>query len=72
MGADSRLENIQTVSDASKGNAKELRRISGPARDVLNAARRELQPAVRGHLILGSKFLSRPSLSYQPSNHDLS
>jgi len=43
MGADSRLENLQAVSDALKGNAKESRRISGTARDVLSAARRELQ-----------------------------
>jgi hypothetical protein len=43
MGADSRLENLQVVSDASKGNAKESHRISGTARDVLNAAQRELQ-----------------------------
>ncbi|KAF8490543.1 hypothetical protein F5888DRAFT_1909909 [Russula emetica] len=34
MGADSRLENLQAVSDVSKGNAKESRRISGTARDV--------------------------------------
>jgi hypothetical protein len=44
MGAESQLENLQAVSDALKGNAKESRRISGTARDVLNAAQRELQP----------------------------
>ncbi|KAF8502863.1 hypothetical protein F5888DRAFT_1667675 [Russula emetica] len=38
MAADSRLENHQAVSDALKDNAKESRRISGTARDVLNAA----------------------------------
>ena len=41
--ADSRLENHQAVSDALKGNAKELHRISGTARDIGNAAQRELQ-----------------------------
>jgi hypothetical protein len=43
MNADSRLENLQSISDALKGNAKESRRISGTARDVLNVAQRELQ-----------------------------
>jgi hypothetical protein len=43
MGADSRLDNLQAISDALKGNAKESRRMSGTARDVLNAAQRELQ-----------------------------
>jgi hypothetical protein len=43
MGADSRLENLQAVGDALKGNVKELRRISGTARDVLNAAQRKSQ-----------------------------
>jgi hypothetical protein len=38
MGADSWLENLQAVSDASIGNAKESRRISGIASDVLNTA----------------------------------
>jgi hypothetical protein len=40
MGADSRLENLQAVSDsdALRGNAKKSRRISGTARDVLNSA----------------------------------
>jgi hypothetical protein len=42
-GADSLLEELQAVSDALRGNAKESRRISGTARDVLNAARSELQ-----------------------------
>jgi len=42
MGADSRLENLQAVSDASKDKAKESRRISGTTRGVLNAAQREL------------------------------
>jgi hypothetical protein len=36
MGADSRRENLQAVSDPSRGNAKESRRISGTARDVRN------------------------------------
>jgi hypothetical protein len=43
LGADSRSENPQAISDALKGNAKESRRISGTARDVLNVAQRELQ-----------------------------
>jgi hypothetical protein len=44
MGEDSRLENLQAVSDTLEGNAKESRGISGTgARDVLNAAQRELQ-----------------------------
>jgi hypothetical protein len=43
MGADSRLENLQAVSDALKGNAKESRRMSGTARDAPNVAQRELQ-----------------------------
>jgi hypothetical protein len=42
-GTDSRLENLQAVSDALKGDAKESRRISGTARDVLNVAQAELQ-----------------------------
>jgi hypothetical protein len=44
MSVDSRLKNLQTVSDALKGNAKESRRIFGTARDVLDAAQRQLQP----------------------------
>jgi hypothetical protein len=43
MGTESQLENVQAVSDGLKGNAKESRRISGTARDVLDAAQRELQ-----------------------------
>src|SRR5882762_5031626 len=45
MGTDSRLENlqVQAVRDALKGNAKQSRRISGTARDVLKAAQWELQ-----------------------------
>lgn len=43
MGEDSRLENLQAVGDTLKGNAKESRGISGIARDVLNAAKRESQ-----------------------------
>ena len=42
-GANSRLENLQAVSDALKGNAKKLDRISGTAKDVPSAAQRELQ-----------------------------
>ena len=38
MGADSRWENLLAVGDPLKGNAKELRRISGAARDVRNVA----------------------------------
>jgi hypothetical protein len=38
MGTDSRLEDLQAVSDVLNGNAKESRRISGTARGVLNAA----------------------------------
>ena len=45
MGVGSQLENRQAVSNALKGKAKESHRNSGPgARDVLNAAQRELQP----------------------------
>jgi hypothetical protein len=44
MSVDSRLKNLQTVSNALNGKAKESRRISGTARDVLNAAQRQLQP----------------------------
>ncbi len=40
MGEDPRLENLQAVSDPLKGNAKESRRISGAAKDVLDAAQR--------------------------------
>ena len=40
MGADSRLENLQAVSDVLKGNAKESRRT---AWDLLNAAQRKLR-----------------------------
>jgi hypothetical protein len=42
-GSHSQLENLQAVSDALKGNAKESRHISGTARDVLDVAQRELQ-----------------------------
>jgi hypothetical protein len=41
--ARTQLENLQAVSDALKGNAKESRHISGTARDVLIVAQRELQ-----------------------------
>jgi hypothetical protein len=44
MNADSPLENLQTDSDALKGQAKQSRRDSGTARDVRNAAQSELQP----------------------------
>jgi len=39
MDTGSPLENLLTVSDAMKGNAKESHRVSGTARDVRNAAK---------------------------------
>ena len=43
MGEDSRLENLQAVSDTLQGDVQESRRLSGIARDVLNAAQRDSQ-----------------------------
>jgi hypothetical protein len=37
----------QAAIYAAKGKAKQLRRVSGTARDVANAAQRKLQPAER-------------------------
>jgi hypothetical protein len=45
LSADSQLVDLQAAIYAAKGKAKESRRISGTARDVGNAAQRELQPA---------------------------
>ncbi len=66
MSAESQLKNVQTVGDAEKGKAKDSR-FSGTSRDVVNAAQRELQS--ERSLDPESKFLSRPSLFYQPSNN---
>ena len=59
-------EYLQAALYAGKGKAKESRRISGTARDVGNAAQRELLPDGRS-LNPDSEFLSRPSQFYQPS-----
>ncbi|KAF8502831.1 hypothetical protein F5888DRAFT_1800384 [Russula emetica] len=45
LSADSQMDNVQAALYAAKGKAKQLRRISGTARDVGNAAQRELQLA---------------------------
>jgi hypothetical protein len=66
LSADSQPVDLQAAIYAAKGKAKESRRISGTARDVGNAAQRELEPAERS-LDPGSKFLSRPSPFCQPS-----
>ena len=47
LGADSQPVDPQALTYALKGKAKEARRISGTARDVGNAAQRELQPSER-------------------------
>jgi hypothetical protein len=66
LSANSQPVDPQAALYAAKGKAKVSRRISGTARDVGNAAQRELQP-VKRRLIRGSEFLSRPSLFCQPS-----
>jgi hypothetical protein len=43
IGEDSRMKNLQAVGDILEGIVKESGHISGTARDVLNAAQRELQ-----------------------------
>jgi hypothetical protein len=45
--ADGQAMDPQAAIYATKGKAKQLRRVSGTARDVGNAAQRELQPAER-------------------------
>jgi hypothetical protein len=45
LSTDSQLDDLQAAINAAKGKGKQLRRISGTARDVGNAAQRELQLA---------------------------
>ncbi|KAF8502830.1 hypothetical protein F5888DRAFT_1800383 [Russula emetica] len=45
LSADSQMDDVQAAIYAAKGKGKQLRRISGTARDVGNVAQRELQLA---------------------------
>ncbi|KAF8502828.1 hypothetical protein F5888DRAFT_1120726 [Russula emetica] len=46
LSADSQMDDVQAALYAAKGKGKQLRRISGTARDVGNAAQRELKPGL--------------------------